>query len=192
MQEPAAVNDPQNISIDCRAGELKADGSDRGGGIVADAGQRTDGIIVRWENAAVLPADLNSCQLKISGPRIVAKSFPKLIELFFRVFRQILDGGKLTEKAEVIPFDGLHAGLLAHDLAQPDMIWLAVRTPGEGTLAVLIPVEQKPGDLMVQRQIDQTFRFTLAFPGQKRKGYSSKVPGTLDRKRRTVVKYDHQ
>ena len=56
--------------------------------------------------------------------------------------RQRLHRWKFFQKSGIIPLDGLHPGLLKHDLGNPDMVGLPILPPGQRPLVFLEPGQQ--------------------------------------------------
>ena len=121
----------QHVAVHGRGRQIETDRADRPGGVVSDPGQGPDGCIVMREDAVELRRHSLRGFLQVSHPGIVAQPLPELVQqLGIRrgQRRQLRHGG---QKAGIVALDGLHAGLLEHDLREPDVIGLPVLPPGQ-------------------------------------------------------------
>ena len=155
-----AAHHPHHIAVHRRGGQAKGDGADGPGGVVADAGQRPDGVIVRREGTAI-PLDQELCRLlEVAGPAVIAQPLPELEQPLLRQRRQRLDIRHLPEKALVIGQRRLHPGLLEHDLREPHMVRGRVLPPGEVAAVGIVPGQQRLREPLQPGKIGGVHRFS--------------------------------
>ena len=138
---------PQHIAVHRRHRDAKADGCNGPGGVVPDAGQGPQGIIVGGQLSAVLFADDACSLLQVAHPAVVAKTLPELVQLFLFAGgkgRNVRQGG---EKAFVVGQCRRDPGLLQHDLAEPHMVGAGVGAEGQDAVVFVKPVQQGRRDV---------------------------------------------
>ena len=138
---------PQHISVHGRHGQPEADGRDGSRRVVPDAGQGAEGVVVGRKLAAVLLADDAGGFLEVAHPAVVAQTLPELVQLFFLTGRQRRDVRQRRQKALIIRQRRRDAGLLQHDLAQPDVVRAGVGAEGQDALVPVKPFQQGRGDV---------------------------------------------
>ena len=131
---------PEDVAIHRRVGQLEGDAGDGGCGIVADPRQRADGRIVARETAR--GHHLPGGAPQIAGARIISQAGPQRQHILFLRRRQRFHRGEAIEEALVIRDDGLRAGLLQHDLGNPDAVGVGGAPPGQIAMAAAVPGEQ--------------------------------------------------
>ena len=133
---------PQHIAVHRRHRQAEADGGDGTRRVVADAGQGAEGIVVGGQFAAVLRTDELCRLLQVPHPAVIAQTLPQLVELF------LLAGGKGGDVRQsgkeplIVGQRRRDAGLLQHDLTQPDMVRGGVGAEGQDAVVRMEPVEQ--------------------------------------------------
>ena len=138
---------PQHISVHRRDSQPEADGRDGSRCVVPDTGQSAEGVVVGWQLPAVLLTDDAGGLLQVAHPAVVAQPLPELVELFFFARRQrgnVRQGG---EEALIIGQRRRDAGLLQHDLAEPDVVGAGVGAEGQDALVLVEPFQQCRGDV---------------------------------------------
>ena len=135
---------PQHIAVHRRGAQIKANGADGTGGVVADPRQSPDGGMVGGEYTPVPRQDHLGGLLQIPHPAVVPKTFPELVQVVIRAGRQRADVRQGGQKAGVIAHHGLHPGLLQHDLREPYMVRLPIPPPGQITVKAVVPGQQRP------------------------------------------------
>ena len=109
---------------------VERDGSDRRGGVVANAGQRrASRFDAARENAATLLRNYLRAGMEISRPRVVAKPGPALQHVFKWRLGQALHVRPARQEPRVIRRNRLHRGLLQHDFGQPDAVRIGRLAP---------------------------------------------------------------
>ena len=119
--------DPEHVAVHGGHRESEADGSDGPCRIVPDAGQGAESVVVGGQLTAVLLTDDLRGLLQVPHPAVIAQPLPQLVELFLLARRD--------------------AGLLEHDLAQPDVVGRRVRAEGQDAVVRVEPIEQRGGDV---------------------------------------------
>ena len=113
---------PQHVAVHRRGWDAKCNGGNSPSRVIPNAGQSAQGGIICGKLAAVLPADDLRRLLHVGHPAVIPQPLPQLAQLV-RVA-----GGKgggirqFGHKTLVIGQRRRDAGLLEHDLADPDMI----------------------------------------------------------------------
>ena len=138
-----AGDDAEDIAVDGGRGQAEADGANCSGGIVADAGQGADLVIVRRERAAIVRDDLLRGLLQVAHAGIVAEALPELVQPVGVARGEGRNVRKLGEETGIVALHGLDARLLEHDLGEPDVIGFAVTPPGQVAFVPFIPAEQR-------------------------------------------------
>ena len=118
--------------------------ADGGGGVIADAGQRADAVVVARETAG--RHDPLRGEAQIARARVVAEAAPQREHVVFGGGGQGCDRGEAFEEALVVRDDRLGARLLQHDLADPDAVRIARVAPGKIAMAAGVPGEQQAAD----------------------------------------------
>ena len=106
-----------------------------------------EGVVVGWQLPAVLLTDDAGGLLQVAHPAVVAQTLPELVELFFFARRQrgnVRQGG---EEALIVWQRRRDAGLLQHDLAEPDVVGAGVGAEGQDALVLAEPFQQCRGDV---------------------------------------------
>ena len=134
----------EHVAVQHGEGQVERDAADRGGGVIADAGEGADGVIVPRKAAG--SGDLLRGAAQIAGARVVAEAAPQGQHVVFGGGGQGGNGGKAFEEALIVRDDGLRAGLLEHDLADPDGVRIARIAPGQIAMAAGVPLEQEAAD----------------------------------------------
>ena len=138
-----ARGDAQHIAVDGGRGQIKADRSNRAGGILPDSGQRAQRGIAFGEVAAVFAHEDPGRALEVARAAIIAQAFPKFEQAFF------LYGGKgghirkHGKEARVIAKHSRNARLLQHDFGNPNAVRLARFAPGKRPCGGSIPRQQE-------------------------------------------------
>ena len=138
---------PEDIAVHCGHRNAKADGANGPGRVIPDAGQGADGVVIGWQLPAVLLTDDAGRLLQVAHPAVVAQPLPELVELFFFARRQrgnVRQGGK---EALIIGQRRRDAGLLQHDLAEPDVVGAGVGAERQDALVLVEPFQQCRGDV---------------------------------------------
>ena len=133
---------PQDVAVHRRHRDTEADGCHCPGGIVADARQGAQGGVVGGQVAAILFADDLGRLLQVAHPAVVAQTLPQLVQLFFVAGSQGRDVRQRREKTLVVRKRRRDAGLLQHDLTEPDMIRGGVLPEGQDAAVSVKPVQQ--------------------------------------------------
>ena len=135
--------DPQDVAVHGGHREAEADGSDGPGGVVPDAGQGPQGVIVGGQLSAVRFADDPGGFLQVADPAVIAQPLPQLVQLFLLAGGQRGDIRQGGEETLVIGQRRRDPGLLEHDLAEPDMVRAGVGAERQHPLVLVEPVQQR-------------------------------------------------
>ena len=138
---------PQHVAVHGGHRDAEADGRHRPGRVVANAGQGPQGVVVGRQLPAVLRADDLCRLLQVAHPAVVAKALPELVQLFFLAGSQRRNIRQRGEKALVVGQGRRHAGLLQHDLAEPDVVRGGVLPEGQDAAVLVEPFQQCRGDV---------------------------------------------
>ena len=119
------------------------DARDGARGVLADPRKRPETLgVLREHPAEPLPHDQGRAP-EIPGPRIIAEPLPCLEHGLFVSLRKIRHRGKALHPAEVVGNRRLDAGLLEHDLGDPDPVWLPALSPREVTPVGVVVLQEK-------------------------------------------------
>ena len=138
--------DAQHIAVHGRLRQTEADRADRAGGVVTDSGERTDILVSAREFAAVFCHDLLRGLLQIASAAVIAEPLPELHQHIMTASGERSDIRQRRQKPRIIWLDGLHSGLLEHDLREPDMIRLTVSAPRQIARILREPFRQQRRD----------------------------------------------
>jgi len=138
-----ATQDAAQIAVKRDGVLAKSDAGDRGGSILADAGQKEEFFGRVWYLPVKLLHDTPGRRMEVACPRIVAKPFPCLEHVGQGSIGQGDQGREACEEALVVGYDGLGAGLLEHDLRNPYGVGVLGEAPGEHSALLIVPL-QKP------------------------------------------------
>ena len=133
---------PEHVAVHCRDRDAEADGRNGPGRVVPDAGQGPQGIVIGGQPAAVLLADDAGRLLQVAHPAVITKALPQFVELFLLTGGQSGNVRQRGQKTLVIRQRSRNAGLLQHDLAQPDMIGAGVGAERQHALVCIEPIQQ--------------------------------------------------
>ena len=93
---------PQHIAVHGGHRKTEADGRDGPGGVLPDAGQRTQGGVVCGQLSTVLRTDELCSLLQVAHPAVIAQPLPQLMQLFLLASGKRGDIRQLLQKAVVI------------------------------------------------------------------------------------------
>ena len=133
---------PQHIAVHGGHGKSEADGRDGSGGVLPDAGQRTQGGVVGGQLPAVLCTDELCGLLQVAHPAVIAQPLPQLMQLFLPAGGKRGDIRQRFQKAVVIRQHRRHPGLLQHHLAEPHMVGGGVLPEGQAAAVLVKPVQE--------------------------------------------------
>ena len=133
----------QDISVHCGDRQSKGDGGNGARGVGADPGQRAELLIGAGKSPAGLFTDAARGLLQVAGAGIVAQPLPELQQLLLADLRQGLNAGEPGHEALIIGDDGIHPGLLKHDLRHPNTVGVGVLAPGQNAGALPVPGQQR-------------------------------------------------
>ena len=138
---------PEHVAVHSGHRESEADGSDGPCRIVPDAGQGAESVVVGGQLTAVLLTDDLRGLLQVPHPAVIAQPLPQLVELFLLARGQRRDVRQGSKETLIIGQCRRDAGLLEHDLAQPDVVGRRVRAEGQDAVVRVEPIEQRGGDV---------------------------------------------
>ena len=126
-----AGDHPQDVAVHRRHPQAEGRRGDSPGGVLADARQGQQRVVVRREPPSVLLRHQTGALLKIPGAAVVAQALPQLHQLVLGRRRQSLHRREGPQKAGVVPQHRRHPGLLEHDLRHPDAVRVRGPAPGQ-------------------------------------------------------------
>ena len=138
--------DTHNVAVYRRDAQTEADGRDRACGIFSDARQRQKRLIIRRERAAVPLADQLRGPVQIARAAVIAEPLPQLEHLRLIRRGERTNIRKRLHPPLVIAAHGLDARLLEHDLAHPDAVGHRFAPPGQVSVSLVVPLEQRLDD----------------------------------------------
>jgi hypothetical protein len=139
-----ALEDALDVAVDDGDGFIVSDGGDGGGGVEADAGEGAELGGGGGDVAGEFADDVLGGGVEEAGAAVVAEAAPEGEDLGFGCGCESMDGGEGGEEVEVFGEDGGDAGLLEHDLRDPDGVGVAGVAPGE-----VAPIGTEPGEQCV-------------------------------------------
>jgi len=132
-----------DVAVENGRGLVEGNAGNGAGRVAAHPGQFKNGGPVRGKLAAVNTEDVLRGFLKVPDARVVAQAFPEFQQSLFGRGGERGDLGQLAHPAFPIRDDGLHLGLLQHDLADPDRIRIQRAPPREVAGSGGEPIEQR-------------------------------------------------
>ena len=120
------ADDANHVAIDGGMRQTERDAGDGCRCVIADAGERTNGIVITGKRSV----HLNRLPLQVSRAAVVSEAGPRFQQVFLRRARQSFDGGKPFDESLEIGNRRGDASLLEHDLGNPDACRIAVRRQG--------------------------------------------------------------
>ena len=142
LQSEPAGEHAEDVAIDGRDGLSEGDRGDGAGRIGADAGDALPGGGGGRNRTAELSNDEDGAGLQVAGASVVAEPLPLGEDGFGGGGGEGGDGGEGLKPAVPVSTHGLYAGLLQHDLGDPDGVGVAGAAPGEIALVNIEPSEQ--------------------------------------------------
>jgi hypothetical protein len=121
------------------------------GGITADPGQGAQGVGGVRNLAAKFGDHLPGGLVQEAGAAVVAQAAPQGQHRFQGSRGQGRDGGERRQKPAVVLEHGRDAGLLQHDLGDPDPVGIVVLPPGQVAPVQGVPGQQRPAECTMQR-----------------------------------------
>ena len=138
--------DAQHVSVHGRHRDPEADGRDSPRGIRTDPGQCAQQVVICRQLSAVVPADDLCGLLQIHGAAVVPESLPDAPQFVEGDGGKGGNVGQGSHEPLVIRQNGVHPGLLQHDLADPDMIRRRILPKRQRTTIELKPTDKRRGD----------------------------------------------
>ena len=137
---------PQHIAVHGGTGLPEGDGADGAGGVCADPGQGKQALVVLGKHPAIFRHNDLSRFFQVAHPGVIAQSLPQLVQAVVLAGSKGLDIRQRRQKTEVVALDGLHPGLLEHDLRQPDVVRLPILPPRQIPPVFGVPSGQHQGE----------------------------------------------
>jgi len=114
------------------------------GGVAPDPGQFAESCGGMRNLAAKFAAHLPGGLVQETGAAVVAQAAPQRQHAVHGSRGQRRDGGKRLQKPAIVLEHGGDAGLLEHDLGDPDTVGIAIVPPGQVAPVRGIPGQQRP------------------------------------------------
>ena len=122
---------------------VKRNRRDRTGRIWANTGQFKQSFLGIGEDAVILGRDHFGAFMQIARPGVISQPLPTMQNIIKFCIGKVGDGWPALQKGVKIRTDRLHSGLLQHDLAKPDVIWIGqiarFGPPRQGAMMAIIP-----------------------------------------------------
>jgi hypothetical protein len=135
-----------DISVDERCPLLECDRCDRAGGVGSDAGNLAQLARSDRQRAAPRIRNLSCAVPQVARARVIPEACPHGEHVVERGRGERLDRRKPRHPAFPVRDHGLHAGLLQHDLADPDRIRIARTAPRQVTPGAAVMRDDRAGD----------------------------------------------
>ena len=132
----------QHIAVHGGHGNAESDGCDSAGGIITDSRQIPEQPVIRRQPVVIFFAKHPGCLRDIANPGIVSEPLPQFYEAILRSLRNRPDIRQFRKEPLIICADGLHAGLLKHNLRNPHMIRRRILAPRQNARIVVVPEKQ--------------------------------------------------
>ena len=129
-----------DITVDSGVGQAEGDAGDRRGGVVSDAGKRSNRIENTWKMIDF--CHFFSCFVHVSRTAIIAQSAPHGEDLLLVGGRQRSGIRERTQESFVIRYYGGDARLLEHDFRDPDGVGIARTAPWEVAAVAIVPARE--------------------------------------------------
>ena len=142
---------PQHIAVHRRGRDAEGDAGDGPGGVVPDAGQRPQRVIVGRQCAAVPLTHHPGGLLHVVHPVVVAKALPQLVQCVGIAGGQRRRVRQFPDEPLIVGQRGGHPRLLEHDLADPDMIGRRLLPEGQEPFVGFKPRQQQGRDALHQK-----------------------------------------
>ena len=134
---------PQHVAVHGGRRDAKGNAGNGPGGVIPNAGQAAQGVVIGGQVAAVLLADDAGGLLHVVDAVVVPKPLPQLAQGVRLTDGQVGGGGQCRDKAVVIRDGRGYAGLLEHDLADPDMVGRRLLPKRQEPFISLKPLQQR-------------------------------------------------
>ena len=135
-----ARQNAEHVAVEDGVRQVEGNARHRRSRIVAHPGKRADRPVIRWESA--LSRDLARGRMQIARARIIAQAAPAGQHLLQRSRCQGRYRGETLQELVVVRDYGLGAGLLQHDLRDPDLVGIASTAPRQVAATPVIPRTQ--------------------------------------------------
>ena len=136
---------PGQVAVHGGGGDIESDGGHCGGGVIPHAGQSAQLFQISREHSAILFHNRFRRLVQVPGAGIVPQPFPAFEHVLLRRARQGKHVREAINEAGVVPRHRFGAGLLEHDLADPDAIGVLRAPEGQHALVRIIPGKQQGG-----------------------------------------------
>ena len=143
--------DPQDIAVHRRHRDAERNARHRTRRVVADARQAAQRLIVGGQVAAVLFTDDAGRLLHIVDAVVVPQTLPQLTQGVRLTGGQRGGVGQRRDKALIVGDGRCHAGLLKHDLADPDMVRRRLLPERQEPFVCVEPLQQRCGNGLHQK-----------------------------------------
>ena len=135
-----------DVAVQNGLGLIEGNAADGSGGIAANSRQGQHVFKVFRESASVTRKDGFRGFLHVTDTRVIAQSFPELVNSFGAGFGESLNVRQGSHPALPKGENGFDLGLLEHDFGNPDRVRIMRTAPGQVTCVLGEPSEQKGRD----------------------------------------------
>ncbi len=125
---------------------VERNAANRAGGVTANARQREHVVKAPRKLAVVLGHDLPRRLLQVPGARVIAESFPQLVDLVRTCLGRRCDGRQFAHPPFPVRNDRLYLRLLEHDFGYKDRIGVLGPSPRQIPRVFRIPLQQPRND----------------------------------------------
>jgi hypothetical protein len=140
------IEDPRqntsNIAIERSLIRSKSNRCDGGSRVTPNAGERLQSLSILRELTIIFIDNQTRSKVQVAGASIVAKTLPQHENILLGSVGQFDYRWKALHPPKVIRYHGFHAGLLEHDLRNPNRIGVGGTTPGEFAGMNDIPIQE--------------------------------------------------
>ena len=138
------------VAVQSGGADIVGDGCDGPGGVGADSGQALQPLDAVREVSAGCGDGL-CCGVQVPRAGVVAQALPELEHLVLIGGRQRKHVREALQKALVVAAHSLGAGLLEHDLREPDAVGVARAPPGQLAGVAVVPGKQQVAELHLDK-----------------------------------------
>lgn len=148
-----------HVAVHDRGGEVEGGAGDGARGVGSDSGQFEDLVVGVGEPARMLLEDEPGGAAEVVETAVIAEPFPEFAQSARVGSCEGGEVGQLAHPTFPVGLDGGHAGLLEHDLRDPDGVGIAGAAPGQVAGVVAEPTQEDAHECAQFRGVPGMGRF---------------------------------
>ena len=144
-------------------GCIEGDAADSGRGVTADSGQAQELVVIVRQTAFAAVDEAASGAVQIARAAVVSQPLPGFEHLCFGSVGERANGREAADEARVVGRHLVDAGLLQHDLGDPNLVAVRRITPRQMPFVAIIPAQQTGAKTAASLAVVE--QFTHVFSG---------------------------